>query len=147
MNLFGGNFIMFCKELSNGLRYWRQGGRGFCLGAEKTRSQPVLDGQSSEKCLKMPQNPRRPVHAMLYAIRYLALQNACQYLCAIPFRAQAGRVASRLVVLVVSASKDHRQSTGRCRSPRARVRTRAPNCSAKKSVPFPAARILSSRDR
>jgi hypothetical protein len=24
---------------SNGLRYWRWGGRGLCLGAEKTRSQ------------------------------------------------------------------------------------------------------------
>jgi hypothetical protein len=39
--------ILFCKELPNGLRksraiftgYWRWGGRGLCLGAEKTRSQ------------------------------------------------------------------------------------------------------------
>ena len=34
-----------------------------------------------------------------------------------PFRAQvaqAGWVASRLVLLVAAASKDHRQSTGRC---------------------------------
>ena len=30
---------LFCKKLPNGLRYWRWGGRGFCLGAEKTRSQ------------------------------------------------------------------------------------------------------------
>jgi hypothetical protein len=30
------------------------------------------------------QRRRRRVHAVLYAIRYLALQNACQYLCAIP---------------------------------------------------------------
>jgi hypothetical protein len=27
---------LFCKELPNGLRYLRVGGRGFCLGAEKT---------------------------------------------------------------------------------------------------------------
>jgi hypothetical protein len=27
------------KHTPNGLRYWRWGGRGFCLGAEKTRSQ------------------------------------------------------------------------------------------------------------
>jgi hypothetical protein len=39
-----------------------------------------------------------------------------------PFRAQAGWVASRLVVLVVSASKDHKRSTGRCRCTRARGR-------------------------
>jgi len=39
------------------LRYLRVGGRGFCLGA----------GQNSkpEKCLKMPQNPTRQVHALL----------------------------------------------------------------------------------
>jgi len=30
---------LFCKEQPNGLRYLRVGGRGFCLGAEKTRSQ------------------------------------------------------------------------------------------------------------
>jgi hypothetical protein len=30
-----------CKIIQppNGLRYWRWGGRGLCLGAEKTRSQ------------------------------------------------------------------------------------------------------------
>ena len=35
--------LMFCfaKRTSNGLRYWRWGGHGLCLGAEKTRSQPV----------------------------------------------------------------------------------------------------------
>ena len=33
---------------SNGWRYWRWGGRGLCLGAEK--------------CSKLPQNPQRPVH-------------------------------------------------------------------------------------
>jgi hypothetical protein len=27
------------QKLPNGLRYWRWGGRGLCLGAEKTRSQ------------------------------------------------------------------------------------------------------------
>jgi hypothetical protein len=36
---------------ANGLRYWRQGRRGQCSGAEN--------------CLKMLQNPRRPVQAML----------------------------------------------------------------------------------
>lgn len=41
----------------NGLRYWRWGGRGQCLRAEKN-SKP-------EKCLKMRQNPQRPVHALL----------------------------------------------------------------------------------
>ena len=30
---------IFCKEVANGLRYLRVGGRGFCLGAGKTRSQ------------------------------------------------------------------------------------------------------------
>jgi hypothetical protein len=29
----------FALGLPNGLRYLRVGGRGFCLGAEKTRSQ------------------------------------------------------------------------------------------------------------
>jgi len=29
----------FCKETPNGLRYLRVGGRGQCLGAEKTQSQ------------------------------------------------------------------------------------------------------------
>jgi len=43
----------------NGVRYWRWGGRGFCLGAGKN---PKL-----EKCPKMPQNPQRPVHALLGA--------------------------------------------------------------------------------
>ena len=51
-----------------------------------------------------------------------------KYLCAIPFRAQAGWVASRLVVLVVFASKDHRQSGDRWRLPR------APYCSARTSA-------------
>jgi hypothetical protein len=27
------------SSLPNGLRYWRWGGRGFCMGAEKTRSE------------------------------------------------------------------------------------------------------------
>jgi len=36
------------------LRNLRVGGLGFCSGAEKTQSQPVLDGQSREKCSKMP---------------------------------------------------------------------------------------------
>ena len=32
-------FSLFCTERANGLRYLRVGGRGQCLGAEKTRSQ------------------------------------------------------------------------------------------------------------
>ena len=42
---------------ANGLRYLRVGGRGQCLRAGKN-SKP-------EKCLKMPQNPTRQVHALL----------------------------------------------------------------------------------
>ena len=33
----------------NGLRYWRWGGRGLCLGAEKTRSQ-----KNARKCRRIP---------------------------------------------------------------------------------------------
>jgi hypothetical protein len=33
------SFPLLCKGRANGLRYWRWGGRGQCLGAEKTRSQ------------------------------------------------------------------------------------------------------------
>jgi len=45
------------ESLANGLRYWRWGGRGLCLGAEKNSKQ--------EKCSKMRRNPQRPVHAVL----------------------------------------------------------------------------------
>jgi hypothetical protein len=58
--------------LPNGLRYLRVGGRGFCLGAGKN-SKP-------EKCLKMPQNPTRQVHALLAGFVQDALinnQNHC----------------------------------------------------------------------
>jgi len=65
-------------------------------------------------------------------------QNACQYLCAI------GWVASRLTVLVVSASKDHRQSGDRCRCTRARGRGRARSCSARISASCCSAPVLSS---
>ena len=49
--------MIFLAERANGSRYWRWGGRGLSLGAGKT--------QSHEKCLKMRQNPQRPVHAVL----------------------------------------------------------------------------------
>jgi hypothetical protein len=48
----------------NGLRYWRWGGRRNAVQTDKATS--------VEKCLKMPQNPQRPVHALLgglFAIR------------------------------------------------------------------------------
>jgi hypothetical protein len=67
-------------------RYLRSGGRGQCVGAEKTRRQPVLDGQSREKCLKTATNPRRPagsaptlvagVHAVLGGAHSLQRYNA-----------------------------------------------------------------------
>ena len=40
-------FNYYTIETPNGLRYWRWGGRGLCLGAEKTRSQNALDAESS----------------------------------------------------------------------------------------------------
>jgi len=46
--------------LPNGWRYLRVGGRGFCLGAEKTRSQ---------KLLEMPQNPTRQVPLCVRPVR------------------------------------------------------------------------------
>ena len=65
--------------------------------------------------------------------------NACQYLCA------TGRVASRLGALAVSASKDHRQSTGRCRFPQAHGRSRAPICSARIAASGRSAPVRSNR--
>jgi len=49
--------LRYICQPPNGLRYLRVGGRGLCLGTEKN-SKP-------EKCLKMPQNPTRQVHALL----------------------------------------------------------------------------------
>ena len=49
--------FLFYKELPHGLRYWRWGGRGLCLGAGKSLS--------LEKCLKMSQNPNRPQNGLL----------------------------------------------------------------------------------
>ena len=46
---------LLCKEMPNGLRYWRWGGRGLCLGTEKN-SKP-------EKYSKTAQTPQRPVLA------------------------------------------------------------------------------------
>ena len=37
------------QVLANGLRYWRWGGRGLCLGAGKTRSQ-----KNARKCRRIP---------------------------------------------------------------------------------------------
>ncbi len=42
-------FTLFCKTATNGLRYLRVGGRGFCLRAEKTRSQ-----KNARKCRRIP---------------------------------------------------------------------------------------------
>jgi hypothetical protein len=42
---------------SNGLRYLRWGGDGEAVQPEK--------GQGVEKCLRLPQNPQRQVHALL----------------------------------------------------------------------------------
>jgi len=39
----------FCDEAPNGLRYLRVGGRGFCLGAGKTRSE-----ENARKCRRIP---------------------------------------------------------------------------------------------
>jgi hypothetical protein len=39
MEILFDNLEMIYKEAPNGLRYLRWGGRGFCLGAGKTRSQ------------------------------------------------------------------------------------------------------------
>ncbi len=46
--------------MPNGLRYLRVGGCGFALGAEKNSKRG--------KCLKMPQNPTRQVHALLAGV-------------------------------------------------------------------------------
>jgi len=40
---------MLCKEQPNGLHYLRVGGRGFCLGAGKTRSE-----KNARKCRRIP---------------------------------------------------------------------------------------------
>jgi hypothetical protein len=50
---------LLINEPPNGLRYWRWGGHGFCLGAEKTRS---------PKNTENAQTPQRPVHAVLGAL-------------------------------------------------------------------------------
>jgi len=49
--------FMVKVQLPNGLRYWRWGGRRNAVQTEKTNS--------VENCLKMRQNPQRPVHAVL----------------------------------------------------------------------------------
>jgi len=36
--------LILLPKRANGLRYLRVGGRGFCLGAGKTRSEPALAG-------------------------------------------------------------------------------------------------------
>jgi len=42
-------FHMYSIQRSNRLRYWRWGGRGFCWGAGKTRSQ-----KNARKCRRIP---------------------------------------------------------------------------------------------
>ena len=46
-----------CVRRANGLRYWALG-RMWILFGSRENSKP-------EKCSKMPQNPQRPVHALL----------------------------------------------------------------------------------
>jgi hypothetical protein len=48
--------------------------------AEKTRSQPVLDRQSREKCSKMPQNPQRPVHPRRWQGHHFFYKNTVRVL-------------------------------------------------------------------
>jgi hypothetical protein len=48
---------MVARQTPNGVRYWRWGGRGFCLGAGKTRSQKMLENAaeslaSSARCVR-----------------------------------------------------------------------------------------------
>ena len=50
---------IYCKEAPNGLRYLRWGGDGEAVQLEK--------GYGVEKCLELPQNPQRQVHALLAA--------------------------------------------------------------------------------
>ena len=65
---------LLCKERANGLRYLRVGGRGFALGAGKNSKR--------EKCLKMPQNPTRQVHALLARFCFARLANCYQDIAA-----------------------------------------------------------------
>jgi hypothetical protein len=46
----------------NGLCYWRWGGRGFCLRAEKLKAR---------KMLKKAEDPQRPVYAVLAGFDFL----------------------------------------------------------------------------
>ena len=47
--------------LPNGWRYWRWGGRGLCLGAEKLEARNML----AVGAARAKRSPRRPVHALL----------------------------------------------------------------------------------
>jgi hypothetical protein len=47
----------------NGLRQWRVGGRGFCLGAGETRSQKNACLHRAADTGEMRQNPTRSLHA------------------------------------------------------------------------------------
>ena len=40
--------------MANGLRYWRWGGRGYCLGVEKTRSQKMLVNRAESPASSAP---------------------------------------------------------------------------------------------
>ena len=51
---------IFGRKQPNGLRYLRVGGLGFTPKMRKNSKR--------EKCLKMPQNPTRQVHALLAAL-------------------------------------------------------------------------------
>jgi len=51
--------------MPNGVRYWRWGGRGFCWGAEKTRSQKIL-----EKAAESPASSARFVGLLFGILKY-----------------------------------------------------------------------------
>ena len=50
------HFHPFIDELPNGLRYWRWGGRGLCLGAGKTRSRKLLENGAESPASSAPWN-------------------------------------------------------------------------------------------
>jgi hypothetical protein len=57
--------LIFCKELPNGLRYWRVGGMLILSTGRKNLT--------VEKCQKSRTVPTRPVHALLARFCYARL--------------------------------------------------------------------------
>jgi|CXWL01.1.fsa_nt_gi hypothetical protein len=68
-----GNYFMLPP---NGLRYWRWGGRGLCLGAEKTRSHAY----AKRLMRSVLQNPQRSVRALLGILSLKQISKAGQVL-------------------------------------------------------------------